>query len=84
MKFSQKILRVDDFEKLSFFESAILEFVFGNFLDYFFCFIPMKISHKLCDRMHTTYTRNIMCLKCGGDCGLWVLNEMIKKYILNI
>ena len=29
--------------------------------------------------VHTTYTRNIMCLKCGGDCGLLVLNEMIKK-----
>ena len=28
---------------------------------------------------HTTYNRNIMRLKCGGDCGLWVLNEIIKK-----
>jgi hypothetical protein len=28
---------------------------------------------------HTTYSRNIMCLKCGGDCGLWVLNEIIQK-----
>ena len=32
-------------EKLSFFESAILNF---------FCFIPMKISHKLCVRMDGT------------------------------
>ena len=45
MKFSQKILRIGDFEKLSFFESAILNF---------FCFIPMKISHKLCVRMDGT------------------------------
>ena len=37
MKFSQKILRIGDFEKLS-----------------FFCFIPMKISHKLCVRMDGT------------------------------
>ena len=28
MKFSQKILRIGDFEKLSFFESAILDFFF--------------------------------------------------------
>ena len=33
----------------------------------------------LFDIFHTTYTRNIICLKCGGDCGLWVLNEVIKK-----
>jgi hypothetical protein len=29
--------------------------------------------------LHTSYSRNIMCLKCGGDCGLWVLNEIIEK-----
>ena len=28
---------------------------------------------------HTTYTRNNMGQKCGGNCGLWVLNEIIKK-----
>jgi hypothetical protein len=26
-----------------------------------------------------TYSRNNMCQKCGGICGLWVLNEIIKK-----
>ena len=31
------------------------------------------------DTDHTSYSRNIMCLKCGGDCGLWVLNEIIQK-----
>ena len=30
-------------------------------------------------KWHTSYSRNIMCLKCGGDCGLWVLNEIIQK-----
>ena len=45
MKFWKKILRIVDFEKLVFFESAIL---------IFFCFIPMKISHKLCVRMDGT------------------------------
>ena len=31
--------------------------------------------------MHTTYCWNIMCQKWEGDCGLWVLNEIIfKKY----
>ena len=30
---------------------------------------------------HTTYSWNIMCQKWEGDCGLWVLNEIIlKKY----
>jgi hypothetical protein len=27
--------------------------------------------------MHTTYSRNIMSQKCGGICGLWVLNESV-------
>ena len=26
---------------------------------------------------HTTYTRNNMGQKCEGNCGLWVLNEII-------
>ena len=25
---------------------------------------------------HTNYSRNNMRQKCGGDCGLWVLNEI--------
>ena len=30
--------------------------------------------------IHTTYRRNnIMRQKCGGDCGLWILNEIIKE-----
>ena len=34
---------------------------------------------------HTTCTRNNMCQKCEGDCGLWILNEMIlKKYPENM
>ena len=28
---------------------------------------------------YTTYIRNNMGQKCEGNCGLWVLNEMIKK-----
>ena len=28
---------------------------------------------------HTIYTRNIMGRKRERDCGLWVLNEIIKK-----
>ena len=41
--FCKLILRIGDFEKLSFFESAIVD------LKKKFCFIHMKISHKLCD-----------------------------------
>ena len=28
---------------------------------------------------HTAYSRNSMGQKCEDNCGLWVLNEMIKK-----
>ena len=31
------------------------------------------------DEIHTTYSRNDMAQKCEGNCGLWILNEMIKK-----
>ena len=29
--------------------------------------------------IHTIYTRNNMGHKCEGNCGLWVLNEILKK-----
>ena len=29
--------------------------------------------------VHTTCSWDIMCQKWEGDCGLWVLNEIIKK-----
>ena len=29
--------------------------------------------------INTTYSWNIMCQKREGDCGLWVLNEIILK-----
>ena len=28
---------------------------------------------------HTTYSRNNMGQKCEGNCGLWVLHEIIKR-----
>ena len=28
---------------------------------------------------HTIYTRNNMGQECEGNCGLWVLNELLKK-----
>ena len=28
---------------------------------------------------HTTYSGIIMCQKWEGDCGLWVLSEIIKE-----
>ena len=46
--FHNKILRIGDFEKCTFFKSAILNFFFEFF---FFCFIPMKISPNLYGRM---------------------------------
>ena len=31
------------------------------------------------DKMHTIYTRNNMGQKCEGNCGLWVLNGILKE-----
>ena len=31
------------------------------------------------DSTHTIYTRNNMGQKFEGNCGLWVLNEILKK-----
>ena len=31
---------------------------------------------------HTIYIRNNMGQKCEGNCGLWVLNEILKKIYL--
>ena len=36
------------------------------------------------DSLHTIYIRNNMGQKCEGNCGLWVLNEILKKHILKI
>ena len=30
-------------------------------------------------KAHTIYTRNNMGQKCEGNCGLWVLNEILQK-----
>ena len=43
--YREKFLRIGDFEKWAFFESAILNFFFKKKI--FFCFIPMKISPNL-------------------------------------
>ena len=37
------------------------------------------LAEKETDTCHTTYIRNNMGQKCEVNCGLWVLNEMIKK-----
>ena len=36
-----------------------------------------KLIDKIGKVSHTTYTRNNMGQKCEGNCGLWVLNEII-------
>ena len=42
-------------------------------------FVSKVSPTKLIDFRHTTYTRNNMGQKREGNCGLWVLNEIIKK-----
>jgi hypothetical protein len=39
-------------------------------------FLTAKYSNLA---FHTIYTRNNMGHKCEGNCGLWVLNEILKK-----
>ena len=42
--------------------------------------IPSFLWSRILEYLgHTTYTRNNMGQKCEVSCGLWVLNEMIKK-----
>ena len=42
----------------------------------FLIFCGLLRKHEL---TQTAYSRNNMGQKCEGNCGLWVLNEMIKK-----
>ena len=47
-----------------------------------FSMFAVHLIHQLSNfskGIHTTYNKNIMCQKCGGVCGLWFLNEIIKK-----
>ena len=58
-----------------------------------FCFFPLdgtSLMEKTLEYKqyfllgHTTYTRNNMGQKCKGNCGLWVLNEILEKNYLEI
>ena len=41
--------------------------------------VENEIALQLTHSTHTTYSRNNMCQKCEGNCGLRVLDEIIKK-----
>ena len=85
--FGENCSAFGDVKKLSFFESAILIF--------FFCFIPMKISHKLCVRMDGTQFLILWCFTAkdkGGNhkiawvyiasfiwCGIFFQNGMFRN-----
>ena len=45
----------------------------------FFFILFAENSQILLKITHTAYSRNNMRQKCEGNCGLWVLNEMIKE-----
>ena len=46
----------------------------------FVCYEGIEFLNINCVNIsHTTYTRNNMSQKCEGNCGLWVLDEIIKK-----
>ena len=39
----------------------------------------IKILGAVLEPPHTIYIRNNMGQKCEGNCGLWVLHEILKK-----
>ena len=41
--------------------------------------MPKKRKNTELKVLHTTYSRNNMRQKCEGDCGLWILKEIILK-----
>ena len=48
-------------------------------------FLTFKGYNNKCYITHTTYSRNNIGQKCEGNCGLWILNEIIiKKYAENL
>ena len=49
---------------------------FASFVAFFFILLQITIQTV---GAHTIYTRNNMGQKCEGDCGLWVLNEILKE-----
>jgi hypothetical protein len=73
MKFSQKILRIGNFEKLSFFELAIFKFSFSKKQK--ICFIPIRISHKLCVRMDGTHYDSLQPKMSAG-----IINEQGRNH----
>ena len=52
---------------------------------WYVCILPLNLiwnsehKGKIILLLHTTYSRKNMHQKRGGDCGLWVLNVIIKK-----
>ena len=41
--------------------------------------LKARVTSVLKFEGHTIYIRNNMGQKCEGNCGLWVLNEILKK-----
>ena len=50
----------------------------GNFGVFKFSKREPNSLNDFCPK-HTIYDRNNMSQKCEGNCGLWVLNEILKK-----
>ena len=67
---SRQLAEKEEQDSLSTCPSHILTHPESSFV--FFWYVEIKASH-------TTCSWDIMCQKWEGDCGLWVLNEMIKK-----
>ena len=42
-------------------------------------YLILPILKEMVIPCHTIYTRNNMGQKCEGNCGLWVLNKIIKE-----
>ena len=89
MKFSQK-----NFENWQFWKTSILKIGWFGFFFFkknnLFCLIPMKISHKLCDRMNGTQfwcfplfpANSLLCVIIRYTVYLWKSINDVRFYVL--
>ena len=82
MKFSQKNIENWRSWKTQFFWVGHFEFYFSNFF-IFFCFIPMKISHKLCVRMDGTQFLLLLWFTAKNEGGNHIIAWVYARRHLN-
>ena len=49
------------------------------FIEILYCVLSKVVVLWNANAVHTIYTRNNMGQKCEGNCGLWVLNDVLQE-----